>query len=357
MSIEITNQSDDSANFTMRGVNTRTANALRRAVMSHIPTVAMRGFPDADSTIHIEVNTSPFNNEILKQRLQCVPVHLTDRSVDLEKYTVRLDVTATDGLRSVTTGDITMTWGPEHTPVPEKTVRALFPADPITGDHILITRLNPAIPGVAAAEQLTLTAELYWTDGSVEGTASAASTCSYAASPDLEKQTAAWSELAPSSANPERDRIDFLLGPGARIIIPDSFDWIIETVGVYAPMQLLGIACDYVLGDLAMNVSTLSDEGRITPHVSAGATNAYNVRITGDEYAVGYLLQSAIYDAHCAAKPTNFVGFRKDHPHDSHATLRLAIDEAATPDLVAAVVTAAASTAATAITAIKTASA
>lgn len=336
----------------MDNVSAQTANALRRAVLAHIPVVAMRGFPDAESTIYITENTGPFNNEILKQRMQCIPVHLTDRSVDLDKYTIRIDVEATEGVRNVTTEDIKITWGADNTAVPAKTVREIFPPDPISGDYIIITRLNPAIPGVAPAEKLSLTAKLYWTDGSVEGTASAASTCSYAATPDLEKQAAAWSTISQTTSESTREHTDFLLGPGARMVIPNSYDWVIESIGVHEPMHLLGIACDVVLADVAANVAALGDPERIRA-TSNGAANAHDVRITGDEYAVGYLLQSEMYNKHCTKSSTNYVGFRKDHPHDSHATLRVALDTATTSEAVAAAVADAADAITGTITAIK----
>ena len=50
-------------------------NALRRTCLSNIPTYVMK-----EEDINISVNTSRFNNEILKQRIQCIPVHILDDS-------------------------------------------------------------------------------------------------------------------------------------------------------------------------------------------------------------------------------------------------------------------------------------
>lgn len=353
MRIEVTKTSPQEVKFTMRGVTTQLANALRRAVLSHIPTAAMLGFPDAESTINITANSGPFNNEILKQRIQCIPVHITDRSVDLDQYTVVVDVAAIDSVRNVTTEDIKILFGDSKTELPVKTVRTIFPPDPITGDYILITRLNPGIRGVAPPERLTLTAKLYWTDGSVSGTASAASTCSYAATPDLEQQEVQWQKMADTiTSNTEQARIDFLLGPGSRIVTPGSFDWVLETVGVYKPLELLDIACDVVTSDIAANVAALSEPGRITP-LTDGMKNSYSVRITGDEYAVGYLLQTALYDTHCLSEPSNYVGFRKEHPHDGYGTLKLALQDISSVEAIATIVTRAATAVTEAIAVVK----
>ena len=64
--------------FTLTNVNVSLANALRRIILSEIPTVVFRGFPHENNDIDINVNTSRLNNEIIKQRVSCIPVHITD---------------------------------------------------------------------------------------------------------------------------------------------------------------------------------------------------------------------------------------------------------------------------------------
>jgi DNA-directed RNA polymerase subunit L len=350
MSIEITREDERGIGFTMRGVSAAMANGIRRTILSSIPTVAMTGFPDEACSITFEKNTGAFNNEILKQRLECVPVHVTERSVDLSSHTVRLDVAASEGVRDVTTGDFSITWGPDNAKLPDKVVKQMFPADPITGDFILITRLNPSIPGVAPAERLVLAAKLEWTDGSNGGTATVAPTCSYAPTPDIERQEAEW--ITVSAGEESIAKTDFLLGPGAHLVIPGSYDWTLETTGVYTPRELVTLASDILSAAFSALIETLSEPGTITP-VDDGLVNCHAVRVGGDAYSVGYLLQTKLYETHCSTDNTNYVGFRKDHPHDSHARLRIALADAATPAAVAAAIKAAADSVIAAITTLR----
>jgi len=100
--------------FTIKGVNVSFANALRRTILSDIPTAAFRVFPHSKNEANIVTNTSRLNNEILKQRLGvfphskneanivtntsrlnneilkqrlgCIPIHLADHSLPFGEF-------------------------------------------------------------------------------------------------------------------------------------------------------------------------------------------------------------------------------------------------------------------------------
>ena len=61
--------------FTLENANVSIANALRRVLLSDIKTVV---FDTDKDSINIIKNTTRFHNEILKQRLGCIPVHIKD---------------------------------------------------------------------------------------------------------------------------------------------------------------------------------------------------------------------------------------------------------------------------------------
>ena len=64
----------------LKNLDVSIVNALRRTCLSNIPTYVMK-----DEDINISVNTSRFNNEILKQRIQCIPVHILDDSDEINE--------------------------------------------------------------------------------------------------------------------------------------------------------------------------------------------------------------------------------------------------------------------------------
>jgi DNA-directed RNA polymerase alpha subunit len=92
--------------FTLSGVNVSLANAVRRTILSDIPTVVFRTSPYEENKAVFLTNTSRLNNEILKQRLSCVPIHITDLEMPLQNYILEVNVeNFTDTVQFVTTED------------------------------------------------------------------------------------------------------------------------------------------------------------------------------------------------------------------------------------------------------------
>ena len=58
-------------NFTLEQANVSIANAIRRTILSDIKMVVLN-----PKNIQIIKNTTRFNNEIIKQRIGCFPVHI-----------------------------------------------------------------------------------------------------------------------------------------------------------------------------------------------------------------------------------------------------------------------------------------
>ena len=62
--------------FTLKNTNVSIANALRRTLLSDIPTLTFKTFPHSENLAIIHKNTSRFNNEIIKHRLGCIPIYI-----------------------------------------------------------------------------------------------------------------------------------------------------------------------------------------------------------------------------------------------------------------------------------------
>ena len=86
-------EEDNVFRFQLSGVNMSLANALRRIMLSEIETIVFRTAPYKENLATIDVNTSRLNNEIIKQRLSCVPIHLKDLSFPIKDYQMEVEVT------------------------------------------------------------------------------------------------------------------------------------------------------------------------------------------------------------------------------------------------------------------------
>ena len=83
---------EDLYKFTLSGVNVSVANALRRTILSDIPTTVIYTEVYKDNQCNIEINTSRLHNEIIKQRLSCIPVHVEELDLLPNNYILEVDV-------------------------------------------------------------------------------------------------------------------------------------------------------------------------------------------------------------------------------------------------------------------------
>ena len=87
ISVYVDSKSQDGLDiqFTLTNTNHSIANAIRRVIITNIPCVVFKTFPHEENLSTIHKNTSRLNNEILRQRLECIPVHITDENIDLNE--------------------------------------------------------------------------------------------------------------------------------------------------------------------------------------------------------------------------------------------------------------------------------
>lgn len=76
--IDIISDNDEELVFDMVGVDAPIANALRRILLSEVPSVALE-------TIFINKNTSIIQDEVLAHRLGLIPLRIDPRKVDMKQ--------------------------------------------------------------------------------------------------------------------------------------------------------------------------------------------------------------------------------------------------------------------------------
>ena len=120
--------------FMLANINVSYANGLRRTILSDIPTLGFKAFPHSENQVDIGTNTSRFNNEILKQRIASVPIHIEDHTLPFQDLEVTLAMkNDTQETINVTTGDFRITNTRTDDEWTTVDVNKAFPADSMTG--------------------------------------------------------------------------------------------------------------------------------------------------------------------------------------------------------------------------------
>jgi DNA-directed RNA polymerase subunit L len=312
------------------------ANALRRTILSDIPVVVIQTETEEVNQCKIEINTGRLHNEILKHRLSCIPIHTKDLKTFSEKYRLEVDVkNEGDNTLFVTTEDFKIRNKESGNFITKEETRNIFPPNSITGAFIDFARLRPKIGDEIPGEHLKLVAEFSIATAKDNSMFNVASKCSYANTPDLtrasemwERQEAKLREEGTSKDDIAFQRRNFYLLDAQRFFESDSFDFVIQTLGVFDNPELVWKACAILQIKMITVVETV-DSGTIliTPTMTT-MEHSFDIFLDGEDYTVGKVLEYILYETHYMGdKSLTFCGFKKFHPHDTDSRIRVAFVE------------------------------
>jgi len=293
--------------FRLSGVDKSFANALRRTLIGNIPILVLK-----PEDCVISVNTSRFTNEIIKSRLACIPIHHLNVN---DSFTVEVSK-KNDGSHTilVTTEDF-------------KSTKALFPHSKHVGlddkmhtTFIEFLRLRPN-------EEITLTCKTSIGTANESGMYNSVGTCAYGFTQDEVASNKKW------SLDPQGTKEDWDLLGAKRFVVENSFDFILQTIGVFSNKILLHYAAEVMKAQLEYCKHTKDIVESLT-----SIKDCYDVKLSGNytlnglsislqgDYTIGKLLEYQVFTKFKA--PVTYVSFFKKHPHDAYGILRMAFPEA-----------------------------
>ena len=324
--------------FTIESVNVSFINGIRRVILSDIPTLVFHCFPHDQNDADIHTNTTRLNNEVLKQRLSCIPIHISDASLPYKELVVEINMkNESENTIDVTTEHFKIKNISSGKYLQESAVRKIFPPCPITGDYIVFARLRPKVSTIAPGEELSISAKMSLHTASEDGTFNVASTCAYKFTVDKMKQDQIWQNKLAEISSEEKADPDILAllqqnwynHEGLRYFKKDSFDFKLETIGVYTNEELVQKACEILIQKLKNIHDTIEDTGIIEKSIST-IPNSVDIKLINTGYTVGkiieYMLHKNNYQGE-TEKNLTYVGFRKNHPHDEDSVIRMGMIE------------------------------
>ena len=339
---------EEELRFTMENADVSTANALRRILLSEIPCIVFRTDTRTDTTENtvFHANTTRHHNEILKQRLRCIPINVpsTYKVTDFDYKAYRCEVkekNTSDTTKYVTTADFKVVEKATGK-VDEALTKLMFQPDKRSGDYIEFARLLPKVVDYTEGEELHISIEMQMSTAEQDSAYNVCATCAYGCTPDAMKQDDAWKALSepeaggaaaaaavPAVIDSERN---WRLLSAQRIFKPNSFDFAVETVslGVYSNGELIRKACDCMRIKCEKFIDSIRDaEPDAAPNVVDASVTiplAYNIILRREGYTLGKVLEHIIYSKHYLGDRTlAFCAFKKMHPHDVDSFIQVAL--------------------------------
>jgi DNA-directed RNA polymerase subunit L len=329
-------EEDGTLTFTISNTDVSYVNGIRRTILSDIPIVVFKTTPYEQNKATITFNTTRLNNEIIKQRLSCIPICISDfKDMSFKNYLLELDVeNKTDTKMIVTTKDFKIKNLATDTFLEEADVRKIFPPFVSPNGHeyfIDFLRLRPKLSDEIPGEKIKLTCEFSISTARDDSMFNVTGTCAHGCTPDPTKiqeelaiRKQKWKDEGKNESEIKFEASNWVLLEGLRYVKKYSFDFIIQSVGIYDNDQIIIKSCDVLVERFAELKNMLSrDEVEIKASDNT-MENSYDVILENEDYTIGNILNYELYQIfYSELKVLNYVGFKKMHPHDTSSILRM----------------------------------
>lgn len=350
-------ESDLSARWTLSPSNYAYANTLRRLIMGRVPVVGFRAELTAAGTttdVEVQANTTPMTNEMLAHRIGLLPVHVDDPELwekegDSYEFSCAVTYNAPQA-RDVTTADIQVfrvSKEGERTPVD---AGKFFKAYSYAGHagHILLATLKAQLKGgQGKAEELGFKARATVGYGTEHARFIPVSRCTYAYTPDqdparIEEVFYDWAQrhkkleraaLEADSAKKDKLMKEFNTMEVQRCYLkgedgePYSFDFVVESVGVYKPNKIVEYAlkAGTKMCEKYMVKEGVQAEGNYRVEPADAEIYAFDFIFDGEDHTLGHLLQTWIDINLYGRGVVTFVGYDQFHPLAGRLHLRIGV--------------------------------
>ena len=313
--------------FTLNKVDVSVANSLRRVILSEIPVFVLDSLDKEDineENIKIYENTSILNNEIIKQRLSCIPVNITDfEEYEVNNYIVECNITNdTNEKMIVTTEDFKIKNKVSGEYLPNNIVKTIFKKDVLTNEYIDLVYLQPTF-NENKGEKIHFECGFKISKAKENGSYNAVSTCVYSFTRDEERIQEAWKQIEDKLGDSREDREiaynDFMNLDANRITIPNSFDFIIQSIGIYNNHDLVKLGCEIMIDKYKNFISYIETNDDAIKENLEQSEDSYLIKVENEDYTFGKVLENIIYiNYFVEEKKMSYISMKKYHPHDTH---------------------------------------
>jgi DNA-directed RNA polymerase alpha subunit len=319
--------------FTLSGVNVSIANAIRRTILSDIETVVFKTSPYSENLANFITNTSRINNEILKQRLSCIPIYLKKEKIEnIDDYLLEVNVvnSTDDSIIYVTTKDFVITYKEERLDT-----REIFRPwiSPDQEEHYIeFARLRPKISESIQGEKIHFTCKLSYGTSKDSAMYNCVSACSYGFTIDKqtqeEKLKTKIEEWKKGEQNVDFETKNWLLLEGQRIVLENSFDFIVQTIGVFTNNEIVKKACENITMRLDTVLKSIELNDGLIIDSENTMKNSFDVILENEDYTIGKVIEYMMYIKYFEGlKILTFCAFKKYHPHNTDSLIRIAYKE------------------------------
>ena len=325
----------DTLKFDVYNCNSSFVNCLRRLIITEIETIGFNTEDYEESDIKIIENTSSLHNEFLLHRIGLIPINNENvETYDTTKYKFILNVENKSNVPiDVTTKDIQIRNLETNTLEPNE---KFFPKNPITHDHILITKLKPTPYG--NGEKIHLEGKSSKSVGKDHIRYSPVSNVVFTNKIDPARELDEFNKYVENNPDMEltKQKTKFTLEESERCFYindngdPNKFEFTIESKGILKPNTILLESLNKMTSKLKMFIiefdkSMSNSQSSVEIRESKALMKSFDIVVHNESHTLGHLIQSHMNELF---KDENiFVGYMNPHPLENKIMFRINVND------------------------------
>jgi DNA-directed RNA polymerase subunit L len=330
MSFSIVSRSDSHITFTVEDIDVSIVNALRRVILAEIPNVAFAiDLHGGESDVIIHKNLSSLHNEYMMHRLSLVPLCFDEDEIDnfdKEKYKFVLNVkNEGNEMLDVTTADFTIydSSGSRMDALAKK----VFPANPITKDHILLTRLKPNFMDPKKGDELNIEARAILSVARKNACWAPVSIATFYNNVDEVKAQEAFIEFQSKNSGLSRQealiRFDTLERQRCfktnEYGEPCSFTFTVESECRMSPSYIVRKAFEVLIAKVTALIDKVTEcKETVLPNM------VVSLDIPNEDHTIGNLMQALMFNMYIRdSSRIDYIGYYVPHPLEERMVIRI----------------------------------
>lgn len=315
-----TSQNGNHLIFEIHDIDLSIVNAIRRTILSDIPNVGFK-FKNSNTENDIKIleNSSPIHNEFLAHRISLIPIKLPCHLVTTEyvdNLTFELNVNNTTSSKiNVTSKDINLV----NNNYDSVDISKIFPADPITNDHILITILREYID---TKQSVVIKAKPSIGTPKNSICYASVSHCSFYNMVDEEKATAYYDKQDKKMTRLEFDTLEkFRHFYVNKFNEPSRFEFSLTSESGLSPAYIVSKAIK-ILIEKTSDIKRQHESNQLTIQSD---DDLYIISIYGETHTMGNMLQCLFFNKFVRSSTNHllYVGYNVPHPLEEYFVLKL----------------------------------
>lgn len=296
-------------------------NSTRRAIMTHVQTASIR---------HPKFikNSTALNNEFFAHRLSLVPIHFDENQLahflpDQYNFAIRMKNNGKQCI-DITTNDIQVY---DQAGAAVHNAKLLFPADPLSKDHILLAHLRPG-------EEINVDFQAFLGSGKDHAGWSPVSKCFFKNKINPDKFKKSLSERI--AANPDKDpklvESQHLALEGQRDFFTDDFDdanqfemHITSECGL-RPSYIMFEGLRHINNMIETTITGLQEQDEAYELTTVpNVEDMYQLAISNADHTLGNLIQRMLYInwVRNKTKAISYIGYTQPHPLEKKIIMKI----------------------------------